>query len=79
MILTSCIPALDVLTLQFDSLSKPVDPNMFKELFLTIVKRIANLLILSNFTLFNVQKVCKTRFLSDKYVILTQKTLVKCK
>lgn len=30
---TSCIPALDMLTIQLDPLSKPVGPIYFKELF----------------------------------------------
>ena len=36
---TSYLPALDVLTLQFDSLSKPVDPNIFKNFFLLICQK----------------------------------------
>lgn len=31
---TSCIPALDMLTVQFDPLSKPVGPVVFKDLSL---------------------------------------------
>ncbi len=66
---TSYFSALDVLTLQFDSLSKPVDPNMFKNFY--FVKRIANLGILINLTINNHQKACKTHFMMIYYVILT--------
>ncbi len=33
---TSCIPALDMLTVQFDPLSKPVGPVVFKDLSLRV-------------------------------------------
>lgn len=63
---TSCIPALDVLTLQFDSLSKPVDPKMFQNFYVKSKKDDKNNTNFNSFvcfvpnTIYVVQKIYQT-------------------